>query len=182
MAAPELIRIARVGGAEEDGWYRVLVKAGYAPLLHRISDVYLIFEENRVFYVTISDRKEEGKKTWLRFAEDGIDTERRLHKEVSLAIDSDLDDSSDDDELSGRDVVYKDSLLGIVVDSYFNGAQDVLIIATDGELEIMIPYVEHYIQSDSYPDAIILRNVDELLAHHGLYWEAGVLISKNASD
>ena len=86
MQFSDLIGIGKLGGKEADGFYPVLVKSDYRPILLNIRDVYLIFNSDRVFFVTISEIEETGRKLRIKFAEDGIDEERQKHREVKIAI------------------------------------------------------------------------------------------------
>jgi len=175
MTAPHLIGIGRLGGQDSEGWHHVMIRPEFKEGFSHMVELYLIFEENRVFYVTISDRKDCDKKTWVRFAEDGIAEERKLHRETILAIADDAD-NEDDESLLGQDVVYQDALLGCVVDVFFNGAQDVLVISTALDTELMVPHVDHYLaEQDSGSDVIYLKNMDDLLAANGLLFRDGEL-------
>jgi ribosomal 30S subunit maturation factor RimM len=182
MTAPHLIGIGRLGGQDNEGWHHVMIRPEYKEAFDHMVELYLIFEENRVFYVTISDRKQCEKKTWVRFAEDGIAEERKLHRETILAI-ADDPEEEDQDSLLGLDVVYQDKLLGCVVDVFFNGAQDVLVISTALDTELMVPYVEHYLAEPvAGSDVIYLNNMDDLLAANGLVFQDGVLIACEDED
>jgi ribosomal 30S subunit maturation factor RimM len=175
MTAPHLIGIGRLGGNDGKGWHHVMIKPEYKAGFAHMADLYLIFEENRVFYVTISDRKQCEKKTWVRFAEDGIAEERKLHREVILALE-DEEAEADEDSLIGLDVVYQDTLLGCVVDSFYNGAQEVLVIATALDTELMVPMVEHYLPEAPAAQAVIfLDNMEDLLLASGLKLDKGQL-------
>lgn len=176
MTAPHLIGIGRLGGQDSEDWHHVMIRPEYNEVFRHLVDLYLIFEENRVFYVTISDRKQIGKKTFVRFAEDGIAEERKLHRETILAI-ADENGDEHEDSLEGLDVVFEDSLLGCVVDVFYNGAQDVLVIATALDTELLVPYVEHYLAPrEAGSDVIFLRNMEDLLRANGLALEANVLV------
>lgn len=182
MTAPHLIGIGRLGGQDNEGWHHVMIRPEYKAGFAHMVNLYLIFEENRVFYVTISDRKECDKKTWVRFAEDGIAEERKLHRETILAI-AEVPEEDDEDSLLGLDVVYQDSLLGCVVDVFFNGAQDVLVISTPLDTELMVPHVEHYLADPiSGSDVIFLKNMEDLLASEGLVFRDGELTIRDDED
>lgn len=183
MATPHLIGIGRLGGVNSDGWHHVMIKPEYKDGFDHRSDLYLIFEENRVFYVTISDRKQSEKKTWVRFAEDGIAEERKLHREVYLAIE-DEEIQEDEETLIGLDVAYQGSLLGCVVDTFFNGAQDVLVIATEWDIEILVPLVDHYmpVPPAETQGVVFLENMEDLLLASGFRLQMGQLIYTEDED
>lgn len=169
MTAPHLIGIGRLGGQDSKGWHHVMIKPSHRGAFDHLSELYLIFEQDRVFYVTISDRKERDKKSWVKFAEDGIAEERKLHREVILAIEDSMEPEEAEEDLLGRDVVYNDTLIGCVVDVFFNGAQDVLILATDLDIDLLVPHVDYYLlpaRADS--DVLHMQNLDELMAASGL--------------
>ncbi|MCB5264989.1 MAG: hypothetical protein LHW41_01925 [Candidatus Cloacimonetes bacterium] len=176
MVSPHLIGIGRLGGVDSEGWHHVMIKPEFREGFDHAVDLYLIFEENRVFYVTISDRKQSEKKTWVRFAEDGIAEERKLHREVFLAIE-DEEVQQDEDELLGLDVVYQGSLLGCVVDMFYNGAQDVLVISTALDTEILVPLVEHYLPllPAETQGVVFLENMEDLLLASGHKLQNGQL-------
>jgi len=154
----------------------VMVKPSFRDAFDLTDDLFLIFNSDRVFYVTISDRKTSDKKSWVKFREDGIAQERKKHKEVILAHEDSEPEADASPDLLGRDAVYKGVLLGNVVDIFFNGAQDVLVIATPFDEDFMIPVVEHYLpEYGEELDALEFQNLDELLAVSGFYLKAGAL-------
>lgn len=158
-----------MGGQDGEGWHHVMIKPRYREDFDHMSELYLIFEQDRVFYVTISDRKVRDKKNWVKFAEDGIAAERKLHREVMMAIEDSTEADDMTEELLGCDVVYEELLLGCVVDVFYNGAQEVLVIATPLDIDLLVPMVDRYLlpgAKDS--DVLYLGNLDELLAASGL--------------
>lgn len=181
MTAQELIVIGRLGGQDATGWFKAMIKPGFRRRFDHLDEVYLIFEEHRVFYVSISDKKESGRESWLRFAEDGVAQERKLHKEAYIAIDAEETETDDDtDDLLGCDVVWQDNILGCVVDVFHNTAQEVLVVNTTPDVEIMIPFVEYYVQPHQAGEPLILNNMDALLEVNSLAFVDGVLIETDA--
>ncbi|HOZ01709.1 MAG TPA: hypothetical protein PLG20_07810, partial [Candidatus Syntrophosphaera sp.] len=67
MDLSDLIGIGKLGGPDEAGFYQVLVKPRFRELLARTDDVFLIFDSDRVFYVTISERDFSDRKLRVRF-------------------------------------------------------------------------------------------------------------------
>jgi len=166
MRLPGLTGIGKLGGRDADGFHHVMIKPGYRSVLAELSEVYLIFNSDRVFYVTISERKQSGKKTWLRFLEDGVSEEQPKHKDVVLAIAEEAEDAvaSDAFSLAGYKVMIGNELLGEVVGVFYNGAQDVLQITDTAGIEVLIPMVDHYIESvQSDNRCIILHNAEGLI-------------------
>lgn len=166
MSHPHLIGIGKLGRHNADGFYPVMVKPDYRDLFAKLADLYLIFNSDRVFYVTISERMRKDNRTWIKLKEDGIAEEELLHKNIVIAID---DTETDAEETSlnyllGYQVIFAGEEIGIVEDYIFNGAQDVLQISAASGNEYLIPFVEYYIDTIiDNPGCIILRNAKDLI-------------------
>ncbi len=169
MKIPGLTRIGKLGGRDADGFHHVMVKPEYRSVFAGLEDVYLIFNSDRVFYVTISERKQSDKKTWVKFREDGIAEEQPKHKDVLLAIADEAEtfEAEELDELIGYKVLFADEVLGEVQDYFYNGAQQVLQISDAEKLELLVPYVDYYIQA-VLPELqrIVLQNAEGLVAFY----------------
>ena len=164
MQFSDLIGIGKLGGKEADGFYPVLVKSDYRPILLNIKDVYLIFNSDRVFFVTISEIEESGRKLRIKFAEDGIDEERQKHREVKIAIPRQETKESLPESVLGFTSFYAGKNLGKVTGFFHNNAQYVLEITDNQDEIILIPWVEHFIgKIDCDKEELTLLNMDELL-------------------
>ncbi|HQF67360.1 MAG TPA: hypothetical protein PLC91_00310 [Candidatus Cloacimonadota bacterium] len=164
MNVSDLIGIGRLGGQDADGFFQVLIKARYREVFSATNDVYLIFNSDRVFFVTICERNVSDRKMRVRFAEDGVAEERKLHREVIIAIPP--EDQEEDDapaDVFGFSVVFQDKEIGVVEDYFHNNAQYVLVIKC-GAQELLIPWVDYYV-SDIIPDpgVIVLSNAESFL-------------------
>lgn len=167
MNYPGLIGIGRLGGRDAEGFHHVMIKPDYRSVFSGLEEVYLIFNSDRVFYITISERKLSEKKIWVKFAEDGIAEEQKLHREVIIAIADDAEEADEDelDDLLGFAAIHNGQLLGTVEDYFFNGAQQVLQIVDSNGIEYLIPYVDHYLcQILHSTRSLVLQNADELIA------------------
>lgn len=164
MNVSDLIGIGRLGGLDAKGFYQVLVKPGFREVFAETDDIYLIFNSDRVFFVTISERDFSDRKLRLKFAEDGIAEERKLHREVLLAIPSVPEPEEEPDTLIGFTVVFQDREVGKVADYFHNNAQYVLVVASSDGTEHLIPLVDYYV-SEVIPDpgVIVLANAESLL-------------------
>ncbi|MBM4403229.1 MAG: hypothetical protein FJ042_02395 [Candidatus Cloacimonetes bacterium] len=168
METSDLIGIGKLGGRDGDGYYHVMVKPSLRATVEAITDCFLIFRCDRVFYVTISDAKLSQGRWYVRFAEDGIDEERSLHKEVILAVEPEVLDSGKDDEdlddLIGYQVIQGEAVIGTICDYFDNTAHHVLVIETIAGKELMIPYVDHYVLSvQAELRTVIVQNAGSLL-------------------
>lgn len=164
MNVSDLIGIGRIGGQNEEGYYHVMVKPEFRSDFDKARDVFLIFNSDRVFYVTISDKKVSERKLWVRFAEDGIAEERKLHKEVLVAIEQPDADDEDIDDIIGYEVYHLGVLVGTLSDYFHNKAQYVIVVQTPQGAEFMIPYVDRFVSHrDDAKKRIQLIDADELL-------------------
>ncbi|MDD2228178.1 MAG: hypothetical protein PHY48_02055 [Candidatus Cloacimonetes bacterium] len=169
MKIPGLTRIGKLGGRDADGFHHVMIKPDYRSVFSGLEDVYLIFNSDRVFYVTISERKQSDKKNWVKFLEDGVAEEQPKHKDVILAIADEENETEAEelDELLGFKVLFAEEVLGEIKDYFFNGAQQVLQISDASKTEILIPYVDYYIQAVLTDlQSIILQNAEDLIAFY----------------
>ncbi len=166
MKVSDLTGIGRLGGIEADGFYQVIVKPRFRRALAETNEIFLIFNSDRVFFVSISDRDISDRKLRLKFAEDGIAEERKLHREVILALQPEEDEASDEpDRLLGYTAIFQGREIGKVTDYFHNKAQYVLVLTAAGGREILIPLVERYV-SEIIPDpgVIVLENAEGLLS------------------
>jgi len=167
MNYPGLIGIGRLGGRDAEGFHHVMIKPDYRSVFSGLEEVYLIFNSDRVFYVTISDRKQSERKIWVKFLEDGIAEEQKLHREVVLAIADEAVAEADSelDAMLGWTAVHDSQLLGTVEDYFYNGAQQVLQIMDNNGVEYLIPYVDNYVSAVLHSTkSILLQNAGELIA------------------
>ncbi|MDD4309675.1 MAG: hypothetical protein PHO32_04800 [Candidatus Cloacimonetes bacterium] len=167
MNYPTLTRIGKLGGLDSEGYHHVMIKPDYRNMFSGLEDVYLIFNSDRVFYVTIVKKKQSERKTWVKFLEDGIAEEQPKHKDVILAIaqDAEVTTAAELDALLGYQVVFGEESIGTIEDYFYNGAQYVLQICDRNGKELLIPYVDHYIQSVlSGLQSVTLQNASELIA------------------
>lgn len=166
MNYPNLVSLGKLGGRDTNGFHHVMIKPDYRNMFSGLEELYLIFNSDRVFYVTISERKQSDKKLWVKFREDGIAEEQPKHKDVILAIAEAAAETevSGLDALTGYRVISSDEVLGVVEGSFFNGAQHVLQIVDKDGCELLVPFVDHYIEAvmDKLK-RIILHNAEGLI-------------------
>jgi 16S rRNA processing protein RimM len=164
MNISDLIGIGRLGGRDDRGFFHVLVKPEFRTAFNKTDDVFLIFNSDRVFYVTISERKVFDRKLWIRFAEDGIAEERARHKEAIIAIEPFEEQDEGPDVLIGYTVIHEGVPVGTLMDYFYNNAQYVLVIQSPDGKEILVPFVEHFIaQTIDAARVIELRNASGLI-------------------
>ncbi|NLN84749.1 MAG: hypothetical protein GX135_01425 [Candidatus Cloacimonetes bacterium] len=168
MKLSDLIGIGRLGGKDADGFYPVVVKPRFRDVLAEAKDVYLIFNSDRVFFVSICERDDSDRKPRLKFAEDGIAEERVKHREVILALPLENEEEEEPEELLGYSVVFEEREIGKVTDYFHNNAQYVLEVTAPDGAEILIPMVDFFIgEVMENPGVIILINAESLLSEAG---------------
>lgn len=164
MNISDLIGIGRLGGLDAHGFFHVMIKPEFRSAFNETDDVFLIFDSDRVFYVTISERKVSDKKMLVRFREDGIAEERSLSREAIIALEPDTGDDDGPDRLIGYTVQHAGAEIGILTDYFHNNAQYVLVIESPSGGEILVPYVDHFVESVIDAARVIeLRNADGLI-------------------
>ncbi len=165
MDSSDLIGIGRLGGLDDEGFFQFLLKAQYRDEFERAEEVYLIFNSDRVFFVTISERDTSDRKIRVKFAEDGIAEERKLHREAIIAIEGESGEEDSPAALIGYTVMFDGRAIGKICDYFHNNAQYVLAVETPEGREILIPWVDHFV-SGIIPDpgVVLLQNAASLLA------------------
>ncbi|MBW6514835.1 MAG: PRC-barrel domain-containing protein [Candidatus Syntrophosphaera sp.] len=164
MKFSDLTGIGRLGGPDGEGFYQVLVKPRYRSVFAAAEDVFLIFNSDRVFYVTISERDISDRKIRVKFAEDGIAEERKKHREVILAIENPNAGGEDPEPVIGYTVVFQNREVGKVTDYFHNNAQYVLVVEAQGGKEILIPWVDYFVADIVHdPGVVVLVNAASLL-------------------
>ncbi len=166
MNYPGLVSIGRLGGKDSLGFHHVMIKPEYRSVFSGLDEIYLIFNSDRVFYVTICERKLSDRKTWIKLREDGIEAERKRHREAIIAISSSGVEDEDDelDGILGFQVLFGERILGVVEDYFYNGAQQVLSVTGETRVEYLIPWVDYYIATvNTELRRVTLQNAEELI-------------------
>jgi ribosomal 30S subunit maturation factor RimM len=164
MQVSDLVAIGKLGKSIDSN--------GFAPFKdHRnfhlsfLRDVFLLFTDNRVRYVTVT---EIDSKTSIKIK---IDDEEILKEAVRdgnvnvMLPHSDIDDlmhDQEEEDFIGMKAFFQDRLLGKVIESFFNGAQEVITIEDENGKEILIPMVDAYV-IDIDDANIILKNIEDFL-------------------
>lgn len=167
MNTPALVEIGRLGKLEADGFYHIQFEQADRDILNQLTECYLIFDSNRVFFVTVEDKKSVGNRIYLKFLEDGIDAEYRKPGQTAIALEEDdLDDFTEDDvsDLFGYEVSFEGDIIGKVEAAIINPLQAVLIIRLQDGRELMVPSVSQFVASvDSQKKIVWMQNLEQLL-------------------
>ncbi|HPR16884.1 MAG TPA: hypothetical protein PLD62_01425 [Candidatus Cloacimonadota bacterium] len=162
MQISDLVAIGKLGNS--------LNKKGYIPFFEfddfrhfLLEDVFLLFTDNRVRYVSITDIDNKGN---LRFDDEEITREAAQDGDVQVMI-AKADWGNKMQEIGlpvlvGKAVYLKKEYLGKVIDAFFNGAQQVMVILDQNEKEFMVPFVDHFIVKTE-SEKIFLKNIEGLI-------------------
>ena len=169
MTLDELVQIGKLGNSNRapEGFLRFQPNWNFHTYFLDIKDIFLVFTDHRVRYVTIEDIRQD-KFFWIKIKESDVIEEVIACKSVQYCLPKSLVKSSqyqnDDDFLTGMTVMVDNLTIGQVVESFYNGAHNTLVVNTTDQKEIMIPIVDRYIISiDKSNHLIMAKNVKELL-------------------
>jgi ribosomal 30S subunit maturation factor RimM len=153
MEIQDLVSVGRLGTViDREDFVSFRKNDHFQPaFFHENADVFLIFDKSIVFYVTIDRIREEGKKTFLHFAEDGVIDAVRNAGTTEVAYPDDIYrkiTASDDDAYDPVDMkaIFEDRVLGTIEDYLENPGQRVLVIISDNGKEILVPDVDAFIE------------------------------------
>jgi ribosomal 30S subunit maturation factor RimM len=168
MEISDLVGIGRLGRLEPDGFYHVQFSQPHKSIPDPLQECFLIFSSHRVFFVTVAESRTVGKKTWLRFKEDGVTEETKKHANVLIALpESDLTEDNEAEILSdlyGFSVTYQGDVIGSLSYAIQNTMQAILVIGLNDGRELLVPNVPEYVtQVDRQDSLIVLQNIDELM-------------------
>ena len=164
MKFSDLVKIGTLGSAiDRDGMIRFKLLPEYLDL--SLTDLFLIFKNNKVRYVSVLKEDEtHGMRLLLDDAE--VMTEAAEEKGVIIALPSnELSELLQNQGIISYidyDIVFSEDFIGKVTDEYDNSAQFIITVS-NGVKEFMIPLVEKYVQEINHDiKQIIVKNIDEL--------------------
>ncbi|MCF7911773.1 MAG: hypothetical protein K9M99_04545 [Candidatus Cloacimonetes bacterium] len=168
MTLDDLVSVGKLGNSNHapEGYLRFQPNWNFHSYFFDIKDVFLVFTDHRVRYVTIEDVR-VNKFFWIKIKEDDVVQEvidsRSVQYRIPESMVKNLRFKNDENFLNGMKVIADDQLLGVVTDSFYNGAHYTLIVTQDDEKEFMIPNVDRYILSiDKQKKIITAHNIQEL--------------------
>jgi len=169
MTLDDLVSVGKLGNSNRapEGYLRFQPNWNFHTYFFDIKDVFLVFTDYRVRYVTIEDIR-QSKFFWIKIKEDDVVQEvnesRSVQYRIPKSLIKDFRYENDDDFLNGMKVMADNQNIGVVTDSFYNGAHYTLIVTQEDKKEVMIPNVERYIFSiDKVKHLIMAQNIQELL-------------------
>lgn len=169
MEVSDLAVIGRLGRREPDGFYHIQYNPSFRSIHGKYQECFLIFSSDRVFFVTVDGYKSLGRREYLHFKEDGIDTETTKHLNVRVAmVEEDLngleEEKDDIESIYGFNAWFAGERIGTVSYAMINPMQSILVIELANGKELLVPHVEYFIQDiDINNDIVILQNIEGLL-------------------
>ena len=166
MQISDLFPIGKLGNSiDKNGFISFKKNRNFQTFYLDLKDLFLIFTDHRVRYVTI-DKVIGGNKLKIRLEETEVTKEAAEHGKVQVMIsDEDMEEvlaKHDSENDIDKYVILKNHKIGKVVDILETSAHEIHIVKlTDGK-EIMIPDVEFYISKKDKQN-IFVKNIEGLL-------------------
>ncbi len=162
MLISDLIAIGKLGNSvNKKGYISYRDYNNFQKI--QLKDVFLLFTDHRVRYVSIVDIDDRND---IKLDDDEIMQEAALDGNVQVMLpQEDIDSLIQKNDLPvyvGKQVYLQLKCIGKVIDSFFNGAQEVLEIENrEGKL-FMVPLVDKYLEKLE-ADKIFLKNIREFI-------------------
>ena len=130
-----------------------------------IKDVFVVFTDNRVRYITIEQVLHKENKILLKFIEDEVFDEIAETFGVKLMLDSENASKYDSDLFNyrGMDVVFEDKKIGKVEDFFSNSQYMIFTVVCKNSEEILIPNVDAFVSKIDYDKKVIYTHSIDLL-------------------
>lgn len=169
MTLEDLLTIGKLGNSKKapGGYLRFKPDWNFRKYFLEIKDIFLVFPDYRVRYVTIEDIRHDSE-IWIKLAEQDVYPEIAEYRSVQyrlprIEIDS-VRYENEPEYLNGMEVIYMGESLGVVSETINNGAHDLLLIDNERYRDLMIPQVEYYIINiDKQSKRILVRNIEGLI-------------------
>ena len=166
MQISDLIPIGKLGNSiDKNGFISFKKNRNFQTFYLDLKDVFLVFTDYRVRYVTI-DKVIGGNKLKIRFEETEVTKDAAKSGKVQVMLSSDdmeeviaqHDSENDIDKF----VIFKNHKIGKVIDIFETLAHEIHIVKLTHGKEIMIPDVEFYISKKDKQN-IFVKNIEGLL-------------------
>ncbi len=169
MEISDLIEIGKFGNRlTEDGFIKFKKKTEFSSLKLSVKDIFLIFTDHSVRYVTIDNQRSENGD-YIKILEKDIIADVIDDGKVRVMLAPD-----DFDELIQEtnffpfynyDVYFNKQIIGIVENYIENKMQNIFEIKLfEDQKEFMVPDVDNFVtEKNSEKQFIVLKNIEELL-------------------
>ena len=162
MEISDLIAIGKLGKSIDSDGY-IPFKSNKIFQSFSVQDVFLLFTNYSVRYVKIEDNLNDKmlKIDDMEIARDAV----KDGKVLVMLPQEDITMLWDDHDIlnyTGMKVHFADSIIGKVKKTFFNNAQDILVVALINGNEIMIPVVDYYVEQIE-GNVIYTKNIEGLM-------------------
>jgi len=166
MQISDLIPIGKLGNSiDKNGFISFKKNRNFQPFYLDLKDLFLVFTDHRVRYVTI-DKVLEGNKPKIRFEENEVTKEAAKAGKVQVMLsNTDVEEviaQHDSESDVDKFVIFKNHKIGKVKDILETLAHEIHIVKLADGKEIMIPDVEFYISKKNKQN-IYVKNIEGLL-------------------
>lgn len=130
-----------------------------------IEDVFVVFTDDRVRYLTIEQVLSKNNKILLKFLEEEVFKEIADSTGVKLMLDPQTASKYDFDFFDYKEmkVVFEDKIIGKVVDNFYNSQYMIFNVVDEEGNEILIPNVDEYVTKIDFEKKVIYTNSIDLL-------------------
>ncbi len=169
MTLDDLVNIGKLGSSNKapEGFLRFQPNWNFRIYFLDIRDIFLVFPDHRVRYVTIEEIR-QNKFFWIRIKEkdvvDEITAFRSVEYRIPKSLSNDARYKNEDDFLVGMKVFADREFIGNITDTFNNGAHNTIVVCKDDNSELLIPVVDQYIELiDKRNHTVAVKNIKELL-------------------
>lgn len=165
MQIEDLKEIGRLGNRQdENGFVRIRKNDNFQPDFLLIKDIFLVFQDNRVRYVTVEETTKKGQKDYIKILEREVIEEAVKLNNVKICLPPEYFEDDDDLDFNPLSftVDFNGTKYGQIKDYFLTPAYLVFVIDFEGK-EIMIPDVDKYVKEYDLDEEIIyFQNIREL--------------------
>lgn len=161
MKEKELLVIGRLGKLINDNdEFQLIPNDNFQPaIFDKVTKLYLIFTEHRVFFVEVKKLSIQKSKYWISFNDDGVKEEFELRKSAKLAIPKNQHHAISIGNTYHNITnfhAYEDELyLGVIIDFILTPGHRVIVIVDVDDNELLIPEVDYYIKEIKSAENIV---------------------------
>jgi len=166
MKIPDLISIGSLSAVlNSSGLVSFKPNRNFIDEFLDIVDVFVVFTDDRVRYLTIEQVLHNKNKILLKFIEEEVFGEIAESTGVKLMLDPETASKYDYDFFNYEEmkVVFEDKTVGRVVESFDNSQYMIFNVVDENGKEILIPNVEAYVAKIDFENRVIYTNSIDLL-------------------
>ncbi|MDD4154951.1 MAG: hypothetical protein PHY08_00065 [Candidatus Cloacimonetes bacterium] len=144
-------------------------KTEFQDFISNLKQVFLIFKDHRVRYVTVNIVEIiDEKQYYLEILDDDVIKEIKQEHSISLCLNEEdiinIDNSNQYFDPIGMKVVWNNQEVAIIENFFFNGAHDVYEIKMNDGKIVLIPDVEAFVTETNLKDCYIkVQDLDQFI-------------------